>query len=322
MVKHAHDIGMRGFTIIEPIEFSLMPMFLKQPSSSSVAVIQKNFIAIAGYMFEQSLKQRNHDIMKKFMNRIDDTDAPMIDLAQFQKLTDSELEAANLADPPVPYDHLWQLIDHVFKTMTTNIGMEVFKSLTLKKLENVKLLVYDHTTPAQRPHLDSTAPTLDTFIYFDTDAADVDCTVFRQTVNENGEFGNVEELRLDDKRWDHRYALPWTDTKHPIVSPAKVPNGTIIISSSNVIHNGPKSTTKGKRYVLYFSSTLPVINLDADDISSNTNEVTYAYERFKGEEEQHHLIAAACERFGSDWRQKVVASAVKEIDEIISNNQD
>jgi hypothetical protein len=235
----------------------------------------------------------------------------------------TQLKTAQLDKSPVPYDHLWHFIDHVFNTVTTSVGKEVFGSRTLKLMDNVKLIVCDQNTPAQRPHLDSTAPTIDTFIYFDTHASDVDCTVFYQTVNENNEFGDIEELLLHQKRWDHRYALPWNDTdKHPILSPSKVPNGTITLSSGGVIHHGPKSTTKGKRYVLYFSSTLPVVNLDEDEKLSMTTEVTYAYERFKDEEEHHHFIAEACERFGSDWRSKLTERAVENIDIMLTKLKD
>jgi hypothetical protein len=207
----------------------------------------------------------------------------------------------------------------MFNIVTTSVGREVFGSRKLKMIENVKLLVCDNNTPAQRPHLDTTAPTIDTFIYFDTHAADVDFTVFYQTVNENGEFGEIEDLLLHQQRWDHRYALPWTDENiHPILSPSKVPNGTIALSTGSVIHHGPKSTTNGKRYVLYFSSTVPAVNIDADESASLTNEVAYAYERFKGEEEQHHLIAEACQRFGDDWRTKLAENAVEEIEDIFS----
>jgi hypothetical protein len=65
-----------------------------------MSVIQKDFIAMAGFMFEQSFKNRHLDIIQKCINRIDDTDAPMIDLAAFRKLTDSELETAQLDTSP------------------------------------------------------------------------------------------------------------------------------------------------------------------------------------------------------------------------------
>jgi hypothetical protein len=323
-VSRADDIRKQGFTIIKPNDFVLMPSFLKS-SSSSVSVIQRDFIAIADYMFKQSFIDKHIDLspIQAIRNKIDDTQAPMIDLAALRKLTNSELEAAELDKPPLPYDHLWQFIDHVFNTVTTSVGREVFGSRKLKMMENVKLLVCDHNTPAQRPHIDATAPTIDTFIYFDTHDADVDCTVFYQTVNENGAFGEIEELILHHHRWDHRYALPWTDTdKHPIVSPSKVPNGTIVLASGGVIHHGPKSTTKGKRYVLYFSSTVPAVNVGADESASNTNEVTYAYVRFKDEEDNHHFIAEACRRFGSDWKTKVAEDAVTEIDIILNKMTD
>jgi hypothetical protein len=273
-------------------------------------------------MFEQSYKQSNRSsITQRISNRIEDAETPMIDLAQFRKLTNNELEAAHLDKSPVPYDHLWKFIDHVFNTVTTSVGTEVFGSRKLKMMDNVKLIRYDPSSPPQRSHIDSTAPTLDTFIYFDTVDADVDCTVFRKTVNENGEFGDIEELLLHQQRWDHRYKLSWTDDNiHPIVSPSKVPNGTIALASSAVIHYAPRSTTKGKRYVLYFSSTVPIINVDDEERSSFTNEVAYAYVRFKDEEEHHHFIAEACERFGQDWKKKMVdESVVSEIDNILQN---
>jgi hypothetical protein len=189
----------------------------------------------------------------------------------------------------------------------------------LKMINNFQLIIGDHHTPGQRPHIDSTVPTIDTFLFFDTDDDDVDCTVFHRTVNENGEFGEIEELLLHQKRWDHRYALPWTDENiHPILSPSKVPNVTIALSSGGVIHRGPKPTTKGKRFVVYFSATVIAVNVDNEDFSANTNEVTYAYGRFRDEEQHHHIIAEACQRYGNDWRKMVSKDDGEEIDGILT----
>ena len=324
--RHTGNIYLHGFTLIEPKEFSQLPLFIKPIAStssslrSSLNVIRKDFISIAKHIHEQSVAGSNQThplnyLIRQFYSNIDDNDAPMINLAKLEQCcTAGKLKNTPLDNPPVPYDHLWRFIMHVFNTVTFPIGKEVFGCRKLKTPTDIQLIVSDRNTPQQHPHIDGVAPMLNTFVYFDDTDEQVDCTLFRRTVHvkEGLEwFGSLEELLLHQPRWDQRYELPWTDEKHPVISPPKVPNVTIAVASSNIIHHAPKPTTAGKRYVLFFSTTLTAITLHDDEANTNTNEVTYAFERYKEHPEQHKKIVDVCQKYGN-WEKLIINFATKQ----------
>ena len=322
--RHASNIFMRGFTIIEPKEFPFLPLFIKPIAStssslqSSLNVIRKDFIDIAKYIYTQSVAGSDSEdpsnyIISQIYSKIDDHDAPMINLGKLERLhVAGKLTDTKLDNPPVPYEDLWRFIMQVFNSVTCPIGKEVYGCRKLKFPSDTQLIISDSKTCEQHPHIDGVAPMLNTFVYFDDSDSHVDCTIFRRTVTKEGEFGNLEELLLHQPRWDQRYELPWNDSKkHPVLSPLKVPNATIAVASSNIIHHAQRPTTAGTRYVLFFTTTLTAISVHDDEENTNTNEVTYAYERYKNDRDQFQKICDVCKRYG-DWEKLVTDRTTKQ----------
>jgi hypothetical protein len=318
----AGDISQNGFVVITPDKFSLVPNFITSSEPDCIKLITNNIIAIADYVYEQSSggssDKERLAIINKYYNTLYDTGAPMIDLTQMKKLPHDAIEKAGINSPPIPYSHLWKFIEQVFNTVTGPVATLLLNCNKVKILnDDVKLIITNSSTPAQRPHLDATSPSLQTLIYFDTNTADVECTVFRKTSGDDGRFGAVEQLQLHEECWDDHYSLSWTDDgKHPVLSPRKVPNATISIAANGVIHNAPHSATTGKRYVIFFVTTDENLHFGSED--TFTNEITYAYERYKDNESNHHLIAEACARGGDEWTNTVHNELKKKILNIIS----
>lgn len=146
-----------------------------------------------------------------------------------------------------------------------------------------KILVCTKGEKAQMHHIDTTAPALITSMYMNTEHTCTENTVFYDTCNVHGVFGDLKEVDFTKRHNDESYSIPWSNHQ-ALCGGNMIENGTVNIYAGTVIHHGPEVEQTGWRIVLYTVCVSTLSDVTDDDFESHVFGFTYAAVRFNDDD--------------------------------------
>ena len=202
----------------------------------------------------------------------------------------------------------FNIIKSIFEEIN-KVG-NIFASHALKgdvqHMNDYQMIITNETCQDQPKHIDDTSPVFSISMMIHENEENVDNTAFYKTAEQ---YNFVKEIHLPDPKFDQDYVLPWSS--HQRLSSLMVPNGSMNVYHTRVIHNGVKPTQPGLRTFLVQSYTHASIyvaannktqnyNKDINDVSSDVTvkEFEYVNIRFP---DNHALIASLLQETNGEW---------------------